>query len=223
MKIKMVIVYARRSTKKGQKYSLETQLQGIKKFCKKHKIIIFKVFRETYTGKTTKRPEFEKALILSRKKKIPIIVESIDRIGRDASQVIGLLNELRFISVEDGLNAKLFKLHKKAIFAQEEREKISERTKKGLATAKRSGVQLGNPNIEQAQEKAVQSIKQQADDFAQSFMPILEVMETKSYRSAAIMLNQMGVKSRRGGEWTGQTIKNLIERLRKLKNEENKR
>ena len=51
-----------------------------------------------------------------------------------------------FVVAELGANADPFLLHIYAALAEQERRMISERTKAGLAAARKRGVKLGNPN-----------------------------------------------------------------------------
>ena len=49
----------------------------------------------------------------------------------------------------------------------------SERTKAALAAAKRKGVMLGNPRLQEAGAAGVASIKRGADDFANQLLPVI--------------------------------------------------
>ena len=216
MKPRKVIVYVRRSTKKGQKHSLEAQLAQIQEFCQRNGLKIVKVFQETHTGKTTERPELEKALQYSKKLGIPIIVEEVSRIGREATSVMELIDTGRFITIEEGLNPDRYELYQEAIFAQKEREKISKRTKRGLQTAKLKGISLGNPKIRDVQHKGVEKVKENADSFALKHQQLFQLMESKSLNEQARILNESGVKTRRNGHWTAQSVKNIQERLKRL-------
>ena len=184
---------------------------------REHKLKIIKVFQETISGKSIERPELENALLLAQKKQISIIVDEISRIGRDASEVINLLNTQHFISVEDGLDADEYELHHNAIEAQREGERISRRTKNGLQTAKGKGIQLGNPQIEKAQKLGVAKVQQNADEFALQFEGLLQAMENGSHSFIAKQFNQTNTKTRRGGKWTAQSVKNLRQRVKNIR------
>ena len=71
------IAYYRRSTSHSQKHSLEAQQNYVEDFCTKEGITIVASFEETFTGKEMNRPEFNKALEMARKQKIPIIIKSL--------------------------------------------------------------------------------------------------------------------------------------------------
>ena len=218
MRVKKAIAYIRRSTKK-QKHSEGAQTDEIEKFAERYGFEIIQFYQETASGKTIDRPELEKALQHAKKEGIPIIVDSISRIGRDAGQVINLLNTHFFISVEDGFNAEEYELHLSAIEAQREGRRISRRTKNGLKAAKAKGVVIGNPNIEEAQKMAVERNIQNADEFALQFEEVFDRMEGESHSFIARQMENLGVKTRGGGKWTSQTIINIRKRLERIKKE----
>ncbi len=77
--------YARISTKKQ---NIERQVRNIHSECKEAVIV-----RETYTGTTTTRPEFEKLLKVV-KEGDTIIFDSVSRMSRNASEGFALYQEL---------------------------------------------------------------------------------------------------------------------------------
>ena len=212
-----IIIYLRRSTDKGQKHSLKAQRIKTQRFCKDNNLIAVEIYEETASGKNLNRPVLQQALELSKRKKYPIVVASVDRIGRNAGDVINLLESFSFISVKDGIQANKFELQSSAIKAQQEVEVIGERTKDGLEAASLEGVQLGNPQIHDAQILGIAKIKQNADDFALKLEGIFNSIQDMSLKKQAELLNQAEVPTRRGGRWTAQSVKNLHQRLRNLK------
>ena len=210
------IAYYRRSTSHSQKHSLEAQQNYVEDFCAKEQIQIIATFKETFTGKEMSRPQFNQALALARKQKVPIIIKSLSRLGRDAAGVIGLLNTEKIIVADRGLECDRLTLNILAVIDQNERERISERTKEGLKAAKKKGIRLGNPTPAASLAKGQRTIKQDADDFAEKcralILPKHDAGET--LQKIADDLNSWGVKTRRGGKWYPTTVKNLIDRLR---------
>ena len=212
-----IIIYLRRSTDKGQKHSLKAQRIKTQRFCKDNNLIAVEIYEETASGKNLNRPALQQALELSKRKKYPIVVASVDRIGRNAGDVINLLESFSFISVKDGIQANKFELQSSAIKAQQEVEVIGERTKDGLEAASLKGVQLGNPQIHDAQKLGVAKIKQNADDFALKLKGIFDSIQNMSLKKQSELLEKAEVPTRRGGRWTAQSVKNLHQRLRNLK------
>ncbi|MCW2308953.1 recombinase family protein [Rhodobium gokarnense] len=83
-----------------------------------------------------------------------LVVWKIDRLGRSTVHLLLLLDELRkrgvgFISVTQGIDTTTaigrMVYGQLALFAEFEREQISERTKAGMAAARRRGKHIGRP------------------------------------------------------------------------------
>jgi len=86
-----------------------------------------------------------------------LIVSELSRIGRSTAEVIGIVNELiskevKFIAIKQNLNitdkmdmATKVTVTMFSLFAELERDIISERTKQALASKKAQGITLGKP------------------------------------------------------------------------------
>jgi DNA invertase Pin-like site-specific DNA recombinase len=115
----------------------------------KHKIVTEYVDRQT--GKNANRPQLQKLLRDIEKGLIDIdaiVVWRLDRFGRSAQDLYNLVAELKrhkvsFISLKEGfdLTTSLGKVvfGIMAVFAEFERDLISDRTKMGLALARAEG------------------------------------------------------------------------------------
>ena len=85
------------------------------------------------------------------------IITELSRLGRSISEVISLVNELinkgvRLISIKENIDLKdRHSIQSKvmitmfSLFAELERDLISQRTKEALATKKAGGIKLGRP------------------------------------------------------------------------------
>jgi DNA invertase Pin-like site-specific DNA recombinase len=73
-------------------------------------------------------------------------VAKLDRLSRDVAFISGLMAQGVPFIVTEIPNADPFMLRIYAAVAEQERTKISERTKAALAAAKARGVKLGNPH-----------------------------------------------------------------------------
>jgi DNA invertase Pin-like site-specific DNA recombinase len=109
---------------------------------------------------SSRRPEQHKQLntaINQLKKNDLLIVSELSRLGRSLGQVIGIIDLLvkkgiRFIAIKESirfedkqtLQTKVM-VTMFALFAEVERDLISERTKEGLAAARAKGKLLGRP------------------------------------------------------------------------------
>ena len=100
--MKNVILYVRVSTDEqaGRGYSLRDQEQKLINYCQNNNLNVLHIFREDYSAKTFKRPEFKKLLEYCKKNKKDIhqmIFIKWDRFSRNTAesyQMIGVFNEL---------------------------------------------------------------------------------------------------------------------------------
>ena len=159
METKSVIAYYRRSTDKGQSHSIARQEIAVEAFCQSNGLTVVGSFEETASGKNMERTQLITALDLSAKTNTPIIVSSLSRLGRNAGEVIALMDTQEIIVANRGLSCSKMVLSILAVIDQNERERIAQRTRDGMAAAKEKGVIFGNPNIAAAQAKSIQSIK----------------------------------------------------------------
>mgnify|MGYP003122195444 CR=1 FL=1 len=219
MSAQVVIAYHRRSTDKGQKHSISRQRDAIEKFIRANDLTLVTTFEETASGSNMNRDELKKALALSAKIKAPIIVSSLSRLGRNAGEVIALMDEQEIIVADRGLSCSKMVLSILAVIDQNERERISQRTRDGMASAKKRGVVFGNPKILEAQALSRKAIVEGADAFAlvmaDLIVPLLNA--GRSANSVATQLNDLEIKTRRGGRWTHRTVLNIVDRLEAMK------
>ncbi len=100
--MKNVILYVRVSTDEqaGRGYSLRDQEQKLLNYCQNNNFNVLHIFREDYSAKTFKRPEFKKLLEYCKKNKKDVhqlIFIKWDRFSRNTAesyQMIGLFNQL---------------------------------------------------------------------------------------------------------------------------------
>ncbi len=134
----MLVGYARVST---QEQNLELQLDALKKAgCKKF-------YQDQKSGTKNNRPGLQLALEVLRKGDT-LVVWKLDRLGRTVKGLIDLVNklheeEVHFKSITDNVDTSTtsgrFFFHVMASLAQMERELVAERTRAGLAAAKKQG------------------------------------------------------------------------------------
>jgi DNA invertase Pin-like site-specific DNA recombinase len=138
MRNRMLIGYARVST---DDQDLALQTDELKKVgCKR-------VFADKTSGTKSDRPELAAALSHLREGDV-LVVWKLDRLGRTVKGLVDLVGELagrkvQFRSLTDGIDtttpAGRFFFHVMASLAEMERELIAERTKAGLAAARKRG------------------------------------------------------------------------------------
>ena len=134
----MLIGYARVST---HDQNLDLQIEALTKAgCSK-------IFDDKISGKSTERPGLTKTLEMLREGDA-LVVWKLDRLGRSVKNLVDLIGKLQkqniqFKSLTDSIDTSTtsgrFFFHVMASLAEMERELTIERTKAGLATARRLG------------------------------------------------------------------------------------
>lgn len=182
-------------------------------------------FTEVESGKKDDRPELARAIKICQLKNAKLLVSKLDRLSRDVHFITSLMkSDVRFIVAEMPEMTELT-CHIYAAMAQHERKMISDRTKAGLAQAKKRGVKLGNPalwhgeQIKGSGDTTVARIVKtnKADDYASKMKDIIEDIMSegcKTLRSVATELNQRGFTTRRNKQWTANSVRLTIQRYK---------
>lgn len=150
--MKKVACYARVST---LDQNIESQLVALRDYCNRMNYKHVEEFIDTGSGKDINRPQFEQMLNGVRAGKFDcIITYKIDRFARSLKHLLNLFEEFQnrkvdFVSITQPIDTttaagKMF-WQILGVFSEFERSLIIERTKMGLARAKRQGKKLGRP------------------------------------------------------------------------------
>jgi DNA invertase Pin-like site-specific DNA recombinase len=124
-----------------------------------------------------------------------------------------MAHRVLFVVAELGPEVDPFVLHLYAALAEKERSLISQRTKAALAALKARGATLGNPRLSEAQPKAVEAVKAEADAFAANVRPILDSLpQGMSANAMARELNARRVATASGGKWSATTVLPILRR-----------
>ena len=206
-----------------------TQIDAIRSFAEREDITLVGAkedddrFVEVESGAgsdaLSKRPKLQAALLEAQRLGGQIIVAKLDRLSRDVHFISGLMTQgVPFVVAELGNKVPPFQLHLWAAFAEEERRRISERTKAGLAAAKARGVKLGNPRAAEAAALGSASLRAKADTEAQRVRSLIQgalKQGISTNRGIAAHLNEMHIPTSRGGnsQWHGASVGNVRRRL----------
>jgi DNA invertase Pin-like site-specific DNA recombinase len=199
--------YYRVSTKKQGKsgLGLEAQKQMVETFAEANGDLVAE-FVEVESGKNDQRSELSKAMALAKKSGASLLIAKLDRFSRRVSFIATMMEKGVPLVIAEMPNATDFQLHIFAALAQEERRLISERTKAALAQAKKQGKKLGLNGSILAEKNRID-----AKAFAASLLDHLdEGWESRSFSEIARRLNDKGIKTRTGGRFYPQTVKNYM-------------
>jgi DNA invertase Pin-like site-specific DNA recombinase len=211
------VAYFRVSTGKQGKsgLGLEAQRQAVVQYLDGGRWSLVGDFTEIESGKRNERPELAKALVTCKRHKAKLVIAKLDRLSRNLAFIATLMDSgVEFVAV-DNPHANKLTVHILAAVAQHEREMIAQRTKDALQAAKARGVVLGNPRLDAVRDRAVASVKADADRFARNVAPIIREIRSSgvaSHRGIARSLNARGVATARGGEWTAVQVGSILRR-----------
>lgn len=163
-----VVLYARCST---QEQSVALQLDGLRDYAKARGLeLVGEYIDEGVSGARAKRPALDRLLADARRRQFDaVLVWKLDRLGRSLQHLLTILGEfdeigVRFVSLDDAIDTstaagRLF-MQMRGAFAEYELAQIRERTKAGVAAARRRGRRLGRPraylNVDRARELLAQ-------------------------------------------------------------------
>lgn len=213
---KFVAYYRVSTTKQGiNGLGMDAQRNSVMNYLNGGNWKLITEFAEVETGKRSDRQELAKAIALCRKEQATLLIAKLDRLARNAAFLLNLRDSgVDFIAV-DMPHADKFTVGIMALVAEKERDMISQRTKEGLAAAKRRGTKLGNPRPAEAIKRAVKVNIARADAYAQSLVQVVEEIRkahVASLRGIAQCLNARGFKTANGKAFAAQSVKNLLDR-----------
>ena len=149
-----VVGYLRVSTKDQ---TIENQELAIRKYCDKEGLKLNDVIQIQVSSRQTTRKRKIDQLLESLNAGDTLIVSELSRLARSVGQIASMVdtllkNKVRLIAIKEriDLNGKQDMQSKVmvtmfSLFAEIERDLISERTKEGLERAKKAGTKLGRP------------------------------------------------------------------------------
>ena len=141
------VIYYRVSTKRQglSGLGLDAQRTIVQNYLRKDISSVIAEYTEVETGKSSNRPELNKALQTCKENNATLIVAKLDRLARNLHFITNLQNaNVDFICC-DMPTANRLTIHIISAIAENEALLISQRTKQALAEKKKQGIKLGNP------------------------------------------------------------------------------
>ncbi len=216
MKGRFVAYYRVSTARQGQSgLGLDAQRATARAYLDGGRWQLLKEFTEVETGKGSnaleRRPVLREAIAFAKKHKAKLLIAKLDRLSRNLHFITSLMeSKVKFVAA-DMPDANELTLHIMAALAQYERKMISDRTRAALARAKANGKKLGNPNLRGDNEKR----RKQAQEFAERLKPTLRAFQQQgmSQRAVVVELNNLGVPTPRGGQWSLVQLQRVLGRL----------
>ena len=232
-----IFIYSRKSKWTGRGESVENQIQMCRDYiarnladAKDSPVFVFE--DEGYSGKNTKRPQFQQMMKEIRRGACRYLVcYKLDRLGRNLIDLAALVEELNrlevsFISIRESFDTTTplgkTMLYMAGIFAQMEREQIAERVRDNMVMLAKSGRWLGGNTPLGFSSRQVRSVKMD-DKVRTSFVLkenpeelltvrflFQEFQEKQSFRKIEGYLWKNGILTRRGKEYTSTAIRDIL-------------
>jgi DNA invertase Pin-like site-specific DNA recombinase len=166
-------------------------------------------FTEVESGKRSDRPELAKALAMCRLHGARLVIAKLDRLSRNAHFLFGLQEAGVDFVAADMPNANQLTVGIMAMVAQDEAKRISERTKAALAAAKKRGTKLGGFRgfvpAARMRKLSAEALWERTEARAE-----LQAAGKTSLRAIAAGLNDAGIPTARGGEWSSPQVMRIF-------------
>ncbi len=189
-------------------------------------------FTDVVSGKIAleDRPEGAKALALCKKEGAVLVVAKLDRLSRSVHHIARLMEQAGF-KVATMPDATPFQLHLFAALAEQERQFISERTKATLKALKDKAVKGDAESIAKVarrsetlargrtpanRAKAGVSVQQRVTGWLDTVRDPVDLCIRKGAKTlpqVAQCLNEKGVPTSRGGEWSSMQVSRAMKSL----------
>ena len=201
------------STQAQSGLGLEAQKQAVLDFINGNGNRLVAEFTEVESGKRCDRPELNNSLNQCRETGAKLVIARLDRLARNAAFLLTLRDSgVEFVAA-DMPDANRLTVGIMALVAEDEAERISQRTKAALAAAKARGVKLGGIRSREAVNTSISRRVSAADQHATSVLPIIKEIRAAgvtSLNGIAQALQARGVRTARGGRWHAQTVRNVM-------------
>lgn len=216
---KFVAYYRVSTQQQGQSgLGLEAQRTAVTAYLNGGDWELVGTFQEVETGKganaLAKRPQLRAALDLCRKHGATLIIAKLDRLARNVHFVTGLLETgVEFVAADmPHANKVMIQMH--AVMSEWERDQISARTKSALSAAKARGVKLGTTGPANL-KRNIEERQTVSNEFAQKLAGLIQGFKANglSQRAMVAQLNQVGIKTAKGGEWSLIQLQRVLQRI----------
>lgn len=213
--MKMAYAYYRVSTKRQGKsrLGLDAQQAAVASFSQANGFTIAGEFIEIESGKRNDRPVLLQALAACKRQKVTLLIAKLDRLGRNVAFITRLMESKVDFKAVDNPYAEKVVVHMMAVFAEHERDMISQRTIAALQAAKLRGVILGR----NGRDVLSKLNHENAVGFALKMKPVIERIKASgnsTVRAITSELNRLQIPTfRQNRQWHVTTVQQLLKRL----------
>ena len=230
-----LVIYLRVSTKEQGKSGLGLLAQEqdinykiIQLQAKGNNVSILETFKDIASGKSrNNRNGLDQALKMCKEHGAYLIFQKLDRLSRNIRDGINIYDELNkkmFIAQWEQIDSFSFNI--RLCIAEQERELISERTKKALNELKKQGIKLGRrwnkdnkgKIIKGQNSKAVKSMLKVRQEKSKKYYKKINILiidyrkQNYSYREIANKLNELDYKTIKGNIIGIHTVNWLVKK-----------
>lgn len=224
--MKPIVGYYRVSTKQqaASGLGLEAQQKALGEYSRTSGGQVLRSYTEQESGKNAERPELAKAIADARRSNATLVITKLDRLSRNAAFLMQLQDAGVDFCCVDNPNASQLTIRILAVIAQDEAERISQRTKDALAAYKARGGLLGaalpqcrnlTPEARRrGAEAASRAHKRLADNAYTDLIPMMVEWRAEGWTQQRIAdeLNQQGHTTRRGKSWSQVQVMRVLRR-----------
>lgn len=223
------VAYYRVSTKQqgASGLGLQAQQRDVKRFTKDCPNCLLAEYTEVESGSNNERPKLLEAIAHAKRTDSKLLIAKLDRLSRNAAFIFLLRDSGVSFTCVDMPEANHLTISIMAVLAEDERKRISERTRKALAEKKAQGVKLGNPNgfTDIAQKKATETKKLKAANNKNTqtakkyLLRLFKFYAMEGNRLTMIKaiteLNDANMKTARGKDFTRGNIQYIFEQAKR--------
>lgn len=232
-----IAIYSRKSKWTGKGDSVENQIIMCKEYISMFieggdQAEIIEYEDEGFSGKNTKRPQFQKMMRDMQEKHYDYLVcYKLDRLGRNLADLANLMEDLEkretsFISIKEKFDTTTpigkAMLYFSGVLAQMEREQIAERVKDNMIMLARSGRWLGGntplgyssvkveKEVSALKKKSMFCLAQNPDEIDLAKFIFTCFIENRSLTKVLKYLMSNGIKTRNGNEFAINGIRDIL-------------
>lgn len=232
-----IAIYSRKSKWTGKGESVENQITMCREYIEmfvedgdKAEILVYE--DEGFSGKNTKRPQFQKMMRDMRERHFDYLVcYKLDRLGRNLADLANLMEDLErrgtsFISIKEKFDTTTpigkAMLYFSGVLAQMEREQIAERVKDNMIMLARSGRWLGGntpfgyssvkieKEVSALKKKSMYCLTQNPEEIGTARYIFSSFLENRSLTKVLKKLLVNDIRTRQGKEFAISGVRDIL-------------